>query len=347
MNSDYVDQVKTIHIELTDNCQASCPQCPRNISGGPAVEFVGRNEIRLKDFQGWFPASWLTNLDRFYACGNYGDPLLARDCLEIFRYVRESSPTTFLGLHTNASLRDATWWKNLAKVMSSSARLTIGIDGLGGQHELYRKGTNFNRIMRNADAFINAGGIAVAACIVFKHNQDNLSEIESTLLSRGFKEVIFKTNNRFNDKEHIQVYDDEGNPTHILERTTLPDYRGTNDPKWTDTVSSDENELERWLDSKIIDPSCRTRKEIYVDSAGHVWPCCYIGEDMVEIANATKDGFSRLRSMSISRSKAMFSAMSLRDSTIMDVLGRDPWQSAGKTCENITCAIHCGKKKSS
>ena len=98
-------RITDLHIELTDKCQASCPMCGRNKNGGAERPFVGQHEVTLEQFQQWFSPTWLAKLDNFYACGNYGDPIIAQDCLEIFEYVRQVNPITRLSIHTNGSAR--------------------------------------------------------------------------------------------------------------------------------------------------------------------------------------------------------------------------------------------------
>ena len=74
----YPNSIKSVHIELTNKCQASCPMCARNYSGGKEREYLKLNEITLDNFKNWFPIEFLERLDNFYACGNYGDPIIAK-----------------------------------------------------------------------------------------------------------------------------------------------------------------------------------------------------------------------------------------------------------------------------
>ena len=51
-----------------------------------------------------------------YMCGNLGDPIVARDTLEIFRYFREHNKDMWLSMNTNAGARDESWWTELANI---------------------------------------------------------------------------------------------------------------------------------------------------------------------------------------------------------------------------------------
>ena len=99
--------ISAIHIELTDKCQAACPMCARNHSGGSERPFIKNTEITFANFKQWFPVSFLSGVNNFYSCGNYGDPVFATDCFDIYEHVRNSSPNSRLAIHTNGSLRNS------------------------------------------------------------------------------------------------------------------------------------------------------------------------------------------------------------------------------------------------
>ena len=79
----YPNNITTVHIELTDKCQASCPMCLRNDFGGKDRDFIQNVEITFEQFKQWFPIDFIKGLTNFYACGSLGDPVVAKDCLKI------------------------------------------------------------------------------------------------------------------------------------------------------------------------------------------------------------------------------------------------------------------------
>ena len=86
------NQLKAIHVELTNNCQASCPMCARNNHGGLDNPNININEITLEQFKQIFSHEVLTQIDHIYFCGNYGDPILSNYLLEIIAYCSETNP---------------------------------------------------------------------------------------------------------------------------------------------------------------------------------------------------------------------------------------------------------------
>ena len=43
------EDIKTIHLEVTQNCQANCPMCDRNQNGGAINPHINLDELSLED----------------------------------------------------------------------------------------------------------------------------------------------------------------------------------------------------------------------------------------------------------------------------------------------------------
>ena len=114
------DEVRIVHLELTHRCNAACPMCARNINGGVINPDMPMSELTLADIKKILVPEFVAQLKRIYACGNYGDPIVARDCLEVFRYLRQAGPGMHLCMHTNGSARRPEWWSELAGIMKGS-----------------------------------------------------------------------------------------------------------------------------------------------------------------------------------------------------------------------------------
>ena len=57
---------------------------------------------------------------------------------------------------------------------------------------MYRVNSNFKTIMKNAKAFINAGGNARWDYLIFDHNEHQIDEAKVLAKKLGFSEIIFK-----------------------------------------------------------------------------------------------------------------------------------------------------------
>jgi len=327
-------KITDLHIELTDQCQASCPMCARNYNGGAERAFVGQHEITLDKFKKWFGPSFLRDLKNFYACGNYGDPIIARDCLEIFEYVREVNPTARLSIHTNGSARTADWWQSLARL---KVEVSFGIDGFEDTHKLYRRNTNWSRIIDNMVDFIHTGGVAVVDCLVFKHNEHQVEALEIFLKKLGVSKINFKYTGRFYNMESFPVQNTDGNIEYRLEPSSI---------KTVSKVNIDEiiRSPEQWTKNVNIVPKCKQSNEVYVDARGNVFPCCWVGSDWIEESIEENTELRKLRNTLVSDTKEKFKDVgiaNLENTNIKDIEWRnlsDLWASQDKPW---VCAKNC------
>ena len=260
-----LEDIKDIHLEITSKCQARCPMCPRRINGGPINPLIKLDEIDLDTFKSWFPQEFIKQLNSLFMCGNLGDPIIAKDCLEILQYLRQVNPSIQLSMHTNGSARTTTWWKDLAAI---DVRVVFGIDGLAGTHALYRVGTDYDHIICNATAFIKAGGYAEWHMLVFEHNEHEIDDCKRISNELGFKQFFLKHTTRF-EKGKFHVLSDTGKTTHILYPTE----------KSKDMMSK----VTGYITDVTPEIKCKAQKSknFYISACGKVSPCCWLDFDWV------------------------------------------------------------------
>ena len=82
------EDIEAVHLEITQKCQAACPMCDRNMNGGEDNPHITNAELSFEDCQTIFPPEFIKQLKTMYMCGNLGDPIVARDSLEVFDYFR-------------------------------------------------------------------------------------------------------------------------------------------------------------------------------------------------------------------------------------------------------------------
>ena len=116
------NDIKTIHLEITQKCQAACPMCDRNMNGEGINPHINLDELTLEDCKKIFTPDFIKQLETMYMCGNLGDPIVATDTLEVFKYFREHNPNIWLSMNTNAGAKKAEWWEELAKVFTRHRR---------------------------------------------------------------------------------------------------------------------------------------------------------------------------------------------------------------------------------
>jgi MoaA/NifB/PqqE/SkfB family radical SAM enzyme len=311
----HYEEIKTVHLEMTEACNASCPMCARNLNGGEVSPLLHGAELTISDIEQIFPPEFIKQLDRLYMCGNYGDPAVAKDTLEAFAYFREHNAKINLSMHTNGSMKKPEWWAELAGVIGRKGYVIFGLDGLEDTNHLYRQGTVWSKIMENAQAFIAAGGRARWDYIVFAHNEHQVETARSLAESMGFEKFNVKKSNRFfsNTRGQVKTEHQAGNrkgaATTLLAMPSDPKYHNMaikdlealtknqkSDPYQLITTVADlkdkvgsqkftmdpdsKKPMEKYWDEVPIKCKVAEEKSIYVTAEGYLQPCCWTAGQM-------------------------------------------------------------------
>jgi len=337
-------EIKNIHFELSSNCQASCPMCARNHHGGIDNPLVKISDISLEFFTSVINEAFIKQLDSITLCGNLGDPLLNKELIPIVEYIVSCNNDIKIDIHTNGSLRNIQWWQQLAQALNSVSTVQFGIDGLEDTHALYRIGTDFNKIIENASAFIAAGGKARWNYITFKHNEHQLNEARSLSKKLGFESFQEKQTSRFIGNPYFDVFDKQGNVTHRLQQ-----------PSEQKLSFIDKKTVENYKEVfKTAKVECEVEKtkSIYIDAQGFLWPCCFVGavqyihtkpEQLVHsFQNDSYETF--VKTMSKFGGVEQFN---LRNRSVEEIINSDTWQTVWDDTfkENSlrVCTRTCGK----
>jgi MoaA/NifB/PqqE/SkfB family radical SAM enzyme len=263
------EQLRSAHIEITSNCQASCPMCARNIHGGIVNPHLTIVSWKFEDYRRIFKEDVLKQMEFIRFSGNYGDPMLNDDLIDMVEYTTWANPNINLRIHTNGGARKPEWWSRLAKVMPEVHDIYFALDGLEDTHHLHRIGTRYETVIRNAKSFIDAGGNAVWIFLLFKHNQHQAEEVEKRARELGFARFVARKSLRFDSSTKFKVFDKDRNITHYLEPA---DDHGL---KFKDIEYS--KNYEKSLNDVIINCPVLQNKEIYIDAWQRVYPCCFLG----------------------------------------------------------------------
>jgi hypothetical protein len=263
------EDLKRIHLEITSNCQASCPMCPRNFHGGIENPNLVLADWSLDDFKFIFNEELLYQLTGFYFCGNFGDPILNDNLIDMVSYAKNINSNIGIRIHTNGGARKIEWWENLANSLPIKHSVHFALDGLEDTQHLYRIGTTYDNVIKNATAFIRAGGKATWTFIRFKHNEHQVEEAQKRAKELGFENFIVKNTTRFTGGvEKFEVFDKKGNLTHYLEPPT------GNDLHKNDKIVIDEHE--KYINQTKVECMVLDQKEIYIDAFKNVYPCCFL-----------------------------------------------------------------------
>jgi len=337
-------EIRVLHVELTSNCQASCPMCARNHHGGLENPLLKVNDIPLEVFKKICPGDFIKQLHTITMCGNFGDPILHKDLIKIVEYIKQENVGIHIDLHTNGGARTVKWWRELAKALPERHVVQFGIDGLADTHHLYRVGTSFDKIIENAKAFISEGGKARWNFITFKHNEHQLEACKQMAKDLGFDSFYEKQTSRFIGNPWFDVYDKNGNTTHRLE--------GPTEQK---LIFVDRKTVENYKEviarAKIV-CEVEEQKSVYIDALGYLFPCCFVGATpyIHSYEHQLVHAFRLDSQNSLNQLLDKFGGIeyfNLQNRSIQEIIDSDNWQTLwNQSFEGNklhVCARTCGK----
>ena len=340
------EDLKSILLEITNNCQAKCPMCSRNVHGGLKNPLLRLNSWSLDDFKNIISIEVLNIIDSICFSGNFGDPSLNDNLINMCEYVKSVNPAIYISIQTNGSARKESWWKDLYNALPTNHLVHFALDGLEDTHELYRIDTTYGNVIRNAVAFINAGGNAEWFFIKFKHNEHQLEECRSKSKQLGFKQFNVISSSRFLGDPTFNVLDKHGNLTHILEPPT--------DNTLTFISKDVLDSYQKIVNEAEISCMVKRKKEIYIDAHMTLLPCSWVSS--IPFNYFDKDGIVPILLIDEIRKQYNNLLIDLggKDSIdsrlgIRKVIETDKWQNVWKKYWNdekfIMCARTCGKFK--
>lgn len=253
--------LNTIHLEITNRCQASCPMCSRNYHGGIVNPLIKNQDWSIEDFKKIINFEILSNIKTLIFCGNFGDPIINQDFDKMSEYLSQTN--IYMDIHTNGSLRSTDWWKKLPKILTKKHRVVFALDGLNDTHSIYRIGTDFNKIIQNAQTFIDNGGNAEWCFIMFKHNYHQIEEAEKLSKKIGFSRFTVKKSSRFALQDYFFVLDNKENFLYNLEPVEI-------EPK------VDLSKINELIESSKISCYAQHQQEVYIDAYKNLMPCCFL-----------------------------------------------------------------------
>lgn len=273
-----IEDIRSIHLEMTQNCQAACPMCDRNQNGGAVNPHINLDELSLDDCKNIFSVDFLKQLKKIYMCGNLGDPIIAKDTLEVFEYFRTHNKTLWLNMHTNGGAREESWWKDIAKVFGDHGDVTFSVDGLQDTNHLYRQNVQWDKVERSMKSFVNAGGRARWDYLIFEHNQHQVDEAKALAEKWGVQKFVSKKTGRFissksEKKEQHQAINRKGKDTTTLKK---PDEQYQNkELNKFDMLVEKYGSMDAYYD--VVPINCKVKDEgnLFITAEGLALPCCW------------------------------------------------------------------------
>ncbi len=246
--------IKVLHLEPTDVCQAACPACARETD--TSFDRHQQHHLRVDQITKILSHEQLAKLHKMFMCGNYGDPAAGKHTLDIYQFFRSVNPGVTLGMNTNGAIHDPQWWTTLGRMLNQHGDYVVfSIDGLADTNAVYRRGVNWHKLMANAEAFIATGARAHWDMLVYQHNEHQVDSCQDLARSMGFAWFRAKVSRR-----------------PLVANLSWP--RSWQRPD---------------IQSTTVRCHAKTEQSTYIDSRGQLWPCCWIGSTTTAAVVALED----------------------------------------------------------
>lgn len=281
----FPDGILKLHIEPTSDCNARCPQCPRTM--GSSLEKVPNLEINHLDpekFQQVLADPYFDKVLQISINGNFGDIVMHPNPRVLIEAIQEIRPGVRLLIHTNGGAQSMKFWQWLGS--RPNIHCIFGIDGLADTHHLYRRNTRWETVIRNAQAFIDAGNNQSDwDMLVFRHNQHQVEACRQMANDMGFTQFKAKPSTRWY-RYPMSVVGRDFEEEYLLEAADSVLAEAQKNPR-------DERDADHYIkgfafkegfmrsddyrtENTPIDCRIKKTKDIYIAADMRVYPCCWM-----------------------------------------------------------------------
>lgn len=279
--------IQEYQIEITTYCNAACPQCPRNNQGSGLNPYMPLLHLNRDAIDAAFSVDHCRNLKQIFFCGSYGDPIMHPDFLDILQDFRNKNPKLWLYIHTNGGIHDESYWQEISTIMNGYGQIDFGFDGLEDTLHLYRRNVKYDVAMRNARAFIRAGGRAQWNYIVFKHNEHQVEQARKLSQEYGFFNFLPRKTGRFYDHANERAYpnwpvlDKNQNVEYYLEEPLNEEWRNPSVQK-IEMIKKIHGSFKQYLEQTAIKCDALLGNKVVITAEGLVLPCNFFEHNMYD-----------------------------------------------------------------
>jgi MoaA/NifB/PqqE/SkfB family radical SAM enzyme len=281
-------EIKSLFFEVTSHCNIKCPQCSRTNDRGELPDWLSLKHWDVDRILPNLQLDQLSGLKFVKIEGDNGDALMHPKLESILDKLYQAPSGPSILILTNGSMRSADWWYRLGQKYQGKLTIQFSIDGLDDTHHLYRVGADYQKVVDNARAFIRGGGEATQRCLIFRHNQHQLSAIKDRAQEIGFLQLIIKPGDlfRFNGQTEWPVYW-QGKNTHTIYPTVIDYFQ-----QYEYNLSNMNFPHHKEYNHSLLCTAWR-KGRISITYQGHLIPCCIHQADLY-FDHAKNDKFRTL-----------------------------------------------------
>jgi len=325
------------HIEVSSICTLKCPRCTR----AEMPETLLNRQLTLDFFRTQIGEERIKKIRKISFCGDDGDPIYAKQFLEIVKWIKDINPKLQLLIITNGSYKKEEWWKKLANILNEYDEIHWSLDGWDQEsNNKYRVNCDWKSIVLGIKTFCkhNKNTYTVVASIAFRFNEDNLNDIKQIAIDNNFDCWQLTKSTKFGS-----TYPDAYGNDDLLEPLNKELIaKGHRFERVQHTLSNKQRpgedlknlfwqRAEKLQDSKEYPALCYIgNKGVFLKATGEFYPCCWTAlryPHNNEIISLAQTKFN------------------LYNKTIDSIIEDNYWTTDFKKFDNTECKTKCIKAK--
>lgn len=266
----WLENTCNFKVEITSYCNAACPGCIRNVTGGKTVDSLDLEHMSIDVWRRFVEQDTKDiRIREMLFDGNVGDFCMNPDALDFVKLFIAAHPKSEVHINTNGGARSIQFWKDLGSMLSNiNHRVNFAIDGLEDTHHIHRRRTTYEMVTRNMQAFISTGGRANWVYTAFGHNVHQIAEARDR--AEKMQCSFFEVRQSCIDSEDLYTKTDTEEYT--IETDSIRDVE-----EYQDKLIEEKHKI-IIREVKPADSPCKAYAEhqMTIDWRGTVWPCTYV-----------------------------------------------------------------------
>lgn len=349
---DWINRVYRIQVDITSHCNARCPGCIR--TQRYTDEGVEQGDKRFNDLvlEHFDIDMWndlctsatgfklFSNLNQLVLNGTWGDPCMHPKLPEMLETFTRQFPGVTINMHTNAGAQSNEWWYNLGSILSSVPHAVIvALDGLEDTHAIYRRGTDYSKILEHVKHFNEAGGSPRWMMTVFNHNMHQVQEARELAKKYEFRRFVSRKSHtsKMITSDAVIQNDLVSDEYYINEEA-----HGRN--KRVPFINIPERPVLEHVNSQ-----CQWYADgsFQIDPWGYVLPCCHLAHLPVTVKSNYTYNDNQVKNF-VTYNPGILDTLNLKTNTLKDILsGKWFSETLDNQVENanlVICQKECGVK---
>ena len=284
-----VKNLHTVHVEITNKCNAKCPGCERHNTPNGEVHpelLMNPTEYSVDDFKNYFSNETIYKKE-FYFGGTVDEPLMNKNVVDISEHILSNGGRVTIETNTGANTVETfTRLGKLSKQYDNKLHMLFSVDGMENTNHLYRVNVKWPKVIENMKAYSSTEGSCTWQYLVFDHNYDDIEEAKKLAKELDI-ELILRQNVR-NTKPWISISKSKNKETKKIETKT---FKVKSTDKFTHPELKNEKDrikLQVLQEDKKVDIFKETKNihcrmvhsgEVFIAWDKRVWPCCWFASD--------------------------------------------------------------------